>query len=206
MQLIKIFLCVLFVSGCSYDEKIIDEVPPISAPKPTVEKCVSNFMKCESYADLILGDGPNQPIGTWIISAYFPGDETGLSFFFEGSPDDIKGKIRLNDTRTERAQAPYAVRSIEKNEDESVHWLSMGDTIDISYPSPDVVKIVYDINTTLRKGGQIVDKEMRYKGEIVAPILARCYNDTGEGTGTGILDPNFSSEFCSQFKKHQYQF
>lgn len=198
MSLKIVITCLLFTLGCSSTEEFIDY--KYEPQKVIGQSCVSDFSDCEPYADLILGDGPDQPVGLWVISAYFPGDDTGLSFFLKGAPKDIEGTLRLNDTRTERATYPYAVREIRKSKNKSLFWLSTGDSVDVSFPFPDFVKIVYDINTIDRDSGE----EMRYKGELVAPILARCYNDTGAGTGTGILDPYFSSPFCSQYKKHNH--
>ena len=168
--------------------------------------CSSSFSPCMAGVTLIIGEDD----GSFSFKAFstFEKDQTSLVFSLNGDPKELEGNVVLADTREGRALPPLAglVKPLDSGnagESKSIVWQSIGDTIQVSFPRPDVIKIVYDIG--LAEVLDLSKPHRRIKGEFTAPIRVRCYTGI-PGSGEGVRDSDFSSDFCKKYVKHNYKF
>lgn len=178
------------------------EMDRVILPKIT-PSCISDFSSCDGGVTLVVGEDKPAYIPFQAFSKFEDG--TSLVFNLEGEAEALIGDIKLADGSKERALPPMAgIVEPRENEDiKEIIWHSVGDTIQVSFPRPDFMKIVYDVGLT---DVHNLSRPYRHiKGEFTAPIRVRCYTGV-PGSGEGVRDSDFSSEFCKKYQKHNHKF
>ena len=164
--------------------------------------CESDFSSCQATAQLKIGQNDNVP--RFFLASHHT-DGTALGFNFEGEAETLEGDVILADASKGRPFPPLAglVEPRENEEITEIVWDSLGDTIQVSFPRPDFIKVTYDVGLIDRL--DLDRPHRRIKGEFTTPISVRCYTGV-PGSGSGVRDSDFSSEFCKKYEKHNHQF